>query len=533
MFTTVNWSTPQTVTVTGVNDFLPDLNIAYTIVTGNTVSGDAGYNGLVVDDVAVINGMFINYIKASNTETNDEFGSSVAMSADGNTLAVSATGERSNATGIDGNQADNSVVTAGAVYVYTRTGSVWMQQAYLKASNTGSGDSFGYSLALSSDGSTLAVSALGEASNATGIGGNQADNSAGLAGAVYVFTRASSVWSQQAYVKASNSAAGDGFGWSVSLSSDGNTLAVGAVGEDSNATVINGVQADNSALGAGAVYAFTRAGSVWTQQAYVKASNTEATDRFGWSVSLSSDGNTLAVGAYGESSSATGIGGDQANNSVADSGAVYVFTRAGVIWTQQAYVKASNTNASDTFGFSVAVSSDSNTLAVGARDEDSNAGGINGDQTNNSAANAGAVYVFTRAGSVWTQEAYVKASNSGGGDLFGSSVALSSNGNTLVVGALGEASNATDVNLSQTDNSASGSGAAYIFVRALSVWSQAGYVKASNTDAGDHFGTSLALSSDGNTLAVGAPNESSNATGIGGNQANNSATSAGAVYVYP
>ena len=100
---------------------------------------------------------------------------------------------------------------------------------------------------------------------------------------------------------------------------------MGTNSEDSNATGVNGNQADNSASDSGAVYVFTRSGSSWSQQAYVKASNTEANDNFGISVALSADGNTLAVGAYGEDSNATGINGNQADNSASSSGAVYVY----------------------------------------------------------------------------------------------------------------------------------------------------------------------------------------------------------------
>jgi len=490
------------------------------------------------NEVTITAGMLaaIGYMKASNTGAGagaaDGFGGNVALSSDGNTLAVGATGEDSAATGIGGNQADNSAVDSGAVYVFTRTSGVWSQQAYVKASNTGANDDFGWSVALSSDGNTLAVGARREDSAATGIGGNQADNSAGDSGAVYVFTRTSGVWSQQAYVKASNTGAIDDFGWSVALSSDGNTLAVGADTEDSAATGIGGNQADKSAGNSGAVYVFTRTSGVWSQQAYVKASNTGANDEFGYSVALSGDGNTLAVGALVEDSAATGIGGNQADNSAAFSGAVYVFTRTSGVWSQQAYVKASNTGGSDFFGWSVALSSDGNTLAVGAVSEASAATGIGGSQADNSALQSGAVYVFTRTSGVWSQQAYVKASNTGGGDLFGASVALSSDGNTLAVGATGEDSAATGIGGSQADNSAPPSGAVYVFTRTSGVWSQQAYVKASNTGAFDAFGSSVDLSSDGNTLAVGAAGESSNATGIGGNQADNSAGSAGAVYVY-
>ncbi|RZJ17431.1 MAG: integrin, partial [Haliea sp.] len=196
---------------------------------------------------------------------------------------------------------------------------------YGKASNSQANDWFGYSVALSGDGSTLAVGAPQEDSNAAGISGNQSDNSASNAGAVYVFTRVGSSWVQQAYLKASNPRAEDQFGYSLSLSGDGNTLAVGAPREDSGATGVGGNESDASASNAGAAYVFSRSAAAWTQQAYVKASNAQANDNFGYSVSLSGTGDTLAVGAPFEDSNATGIGGDQANNGANDSGAVYVF----------------------------------------------------------------------------------------------------------------------------------------------------------------------------------------------------------------
>jgi len=491
---------------------------------GNTTNSDGCDNNCAVSVLA--------YLKSSNTGGGDYFGYSVALSSDGSTLAVGAYEENSAATGIGGNQTDNSAISAGAVYVFTRSGTTWSQQAYLKASNTGASDEFGRSVALSSDGSTLAVGAAGEDSAATGIGGNQTDNSAGNSGAVYMFTRSGTTWSQQAYVKASNTGVGDGFGFSVALSAAGSTLAVGASGESSAATGIGGDEADNSAGAAGAVYVFTRSGTTWSQQAYVKASNTGSFDQFGRSLALSADGSTLAVGANGESSAATGIGGNQADNSAGSAGAVYLFTRSGTTWTQQAYVKASNTGANDFFGYSVALSADGSTLAVGAFQETSAATGIGGNQADNSALSAGAVYIFTRSGTMWSQQAYVKASNTGTGDRFGTSIALSADGSTLAVGADGESSAATGIGGNQTDNSAPYAGAVYVFTRSSTTWSQQTYVKASNTGLYAQFGESVALSAP-RTLAVGAPFESSAATGIGGNQADNSATYAGAVYVFP
>lgn len=273
--------------------------------------------------------------------------------------------------------------------------SVWTQQAYIKASNTGGSDTFGTSVALSNDGSTLAVGARSEASNATGIGGNQASNTASGAGAVYAFTRSAGVWSQEAYIKASNTESNDSFGGSLALAANGNTLVVSAYQEDSAATGIGGNQADNTASGSGAVYVFVRSLAVWSQQAYIKASNTDSGDAFGGSLDLSGDGNTLIAGAYQERSGATGINGNQALNATTSAGAAYVFKRSVSTWTQLAYVKASNTGMSDVFGSSVAISSDATTLASGATGEASNATGVGGDQSDNSVTNAGAVYVFT------------------------------------------------------------------------------------------------------------------------------------------
>jgi hypothetical protein len=458
------------------------------------------------------------YIKASNTGGGDLFGFSVAHSGD--TLVVGAIGEDSNATGINGDQSNNLALNSGAVYVFTLSGTVWSQQAYIKASNTGGGDEFGRSVTIS--GNTLVVGAHLEDSNATGINGDQDNFLANESGAVYVFVRSGTVWSQQAYIKASNTGGGDEFGQSVALSD--NTLMVGAIGEDSNATGINGDQSNNLALDSGAVYVFTRSSTVWSQQAYVKASNTGGGDLFGFSVALS--GNTLEVGAIGEGSNATGINGDQSNNLALNSGAVYVFIRIGTVWSQQAYIKASNTGGGDEFGRSVAVSD--NTLVVGAHLEDSNATGINGDQDNFLANDSGAVYVFTRSGTVWSQQAYVKASNTDGGDEFGQSVAIS--GNTLVVGAHLEDSNATGINGDQDNFLAIDSGALYVLIRNGANWSQQAYVKASNTGGGDQFGGTVTLS--GNTLVAGAIGEGSNATGINGDQSNNLALDSGAVYVW-
>lgn len=511
--------------------FLPArVNAGYILEACND-AGCTASSAVMVDNALVD---AIGYIKASNTRAGQVFGFSVAISGDAGTLAVGAPGEASGATGINGDQGNNSSPAAGAVYVFVREADTWTQQAYIKASNTESGDQFGSTVVLDFAGDTLAVGTWAEASGATGINGSQGNNVAPYAGAVYVFTRTVDVWSQQAYVKASNTGEDHEFGDSIALSADGNTMAVGSRGEASAATGINGDQSDTSAGFAGAVYVFTREGTVWTQQAYVKASNTDDFDQFGSFVALSGDGDTLAVGARFESSGATGIDGDQSDNSVFGAGAVYVFTREAGVWSQEAYVKASNADVAGNIGFGIAValSGDGGTLAVSATLEDSSAVGVNGNQTNHNAERSGAVYVFVREAGAWSQQAYVKASNTTEDLNFGRTLALSADGDTLVVGTPNDASNAIGVNGNQSNIAAPSSGAVYLFSRDAGVWSQYAYVKASNSGQQHYFGYAVALSDDAQTLAVGGPGDSSNATGIGGDQSNSSEATSGAVYLY-
>jgi len=391
------------------------------------------------------------YLKASNAAVGDRFGLSVAVSGD--TVVVGAPLEDSNATGVNGDETDNSSTNSGAVYVFVRSGTTWSQQAYLKASNTDIDDGLGMSVAVSGD--TVVVGAPFEDSNAVGINGDGSNNSVADAGATYVFTRSGTTWSQQAYLKASNTDPADRFGSSVAGSGD--TVAIGAYFEDSNAVGVNGDGSNNNAAGSGAVYVFVRSGTTWSQQAYLKASNTDTGDRFGYSVSVS--GDTVAAGAPLEDSNATGVNGDETDNSSSNSGAVYVFVRSSTTWSQQAYLKAPNTDDFDEFGHSVSASAD--VIAVGAPVESSNATGVNGDQSDNSSLDAGATYVLVRSGTTWSQQVYLKASNSDTDDSLGRVTAV--DGDTVVSGAYFEDGSASNVN-GIDDNAARDTGAAYVWL---------------------------------------------------------------------
>ncbi len=479
------------------------------------------------------------YLKAPNAGLGDLFGGSVWVSGD--TIAVGARIESSNQTTITNGttaSADNSAANSGAVYVFKRTGTTWAQEAYLKASNAEAADRFGSSLSVSGD--TIAVSATQESSNQTTItNGTSAstDNSATNAGAVYVFKRTGTTWAQEAYLKASNAEADEYFGSSVSVSGD--TVVVGVNGEDSNQTTItNGTtaSADNSAANSGAVYVFKRTGTTWAQEAYLKAPNAEGNDNFGYSVAIDSD--TIVVGATQESSSQNTITNGttaSANNASIGSGAAYVFKRTGTTWAQEAYLKAPNVGVTDQFGFSVSISAD--TIAVGANQERSNQTTITNGSTassNRTSRESGAVYVFKRTGSNWESEAYLKAPNAQADDQFGYSVSVAAN--TIVAGARGEDSNQTTITNGTTaseDNSLGGSGATYVFKRNGTTWSQEAYLKAPNAGGGDQFGGSVSVSSD--TIVVGAIVEDSNQTTITNGttaSADNSASDSGAVYVF-
>jgi hypothetical protein len=285
------------------------------------------------------------------------------------------------------------------VYVYTRTGATWSQQAYLKAdahTNMGLGDQFGFSVALNQNGQTLAVGVYDESGSGRTVNA-PVNRERGGSGAVYIWTRTGTTWAKQAYLKTWNAEGGDSWGSVVSISSDGNTVAVGSLDEDCLCAGVHttpevGIGDQKADQSSGGAAVFVRNGTTWTQQAYVKASNPGQDDWFGVRLAVSGDGNTLVVAAPNEDSNGRGVNA-AVNDGGGESGAAYLFTRSGTTWTQQAYIKASNAEPYDEFGNSVAISRDGRTFAIGARGED---GGPRMAPSDNSADEAGAVYVFSR-----------------------------------------------------------------------------------------------------------------------------------------
>ena len=442
------------------------------------------------------------------TQAQDSFGWSVAVSGD--TVVVGARLEDGSATGVNG-PVNEGAIDSGAAYVFVRSGTTWSQQAYLKASQVSPWDWFGRAVAISGD--TVVIGAYQEDGSAMGVNGTVNELSSN-SGAAYVFVRSGTAWSQQAYLKASQVSGADNFGISVAVSGD--TVVVGALFEDGGATGVNGT-VNELAPDTGAAYIFVRSGTAWSQQAYLKASHVLRVGSFGYSVAV--DGDTVVVGANAQAGGAAGVNGPE-DETTTGAGAAYVFVRSGTTWNQQAYLKASQVSVGDEFGFSVAVSGD--TVVVGARYEDGSAMGVNA-PTDEIAINAGAAYVFVRDGTTWSQQAYLKASQVSANDAFGYSVAVA--GDTVVVGAIYEDGSATGVN-GTVDELDSGAGAAYVFVRSGTTWSQQAYLKASPACAIDQFGYSVAVS--GESVIVGCPYETSSATGVNCTPIQNS----GAAYIF-
>jgi hypothetical protein len=386
---------------------------------------------------------------------------------------------------------------------------------YFKASNVGKGDLFGHSVSLSADGKTLAVGAWQEASDQKGIlSGTEIDSrdirDSDLqnknTGAVYIFLLKNNVWAQQAYITPENVGSKDYFGYSVSLSANGDTLAVGATREDSHASKRTKFDNDryitnddrdyadlseeerkgfkNHGYNSGAVYIFNRLDNKWQESHFIKPDSVEIGAKFGTVVDLSADGKTLAVGArHG--------GGDEKRH-----GTAYIFSLKKTEWTQDQIFAGENKQRGDDFGFAVDLSGNGKVLAVGAYTEEKDLEEYDKDINNN----GGVAYIFRQnSNGTWPaayERRFVGQKQTG---YFGHAVGLNYQGDILAIGARGEVS-----------------GAVYIYTYRDPVWSvsKENPLKASNGDLRDSFGASLSFSDDGTQLLVGASGESSGASGI-------------------
>jgi hypothetical protein len=469
--------------------------------------------------------------------------------------------------------AGNEGAHATRSWVVNNVNAPWKQQAYFKADKPDPGDFFGTSVDI--DGDRMVVGAHYEASNQRGISATGSDdNSSYHSGAAYVYKRGvNGQWQLEAYLKADDAEANDGFGYAVAIS--GNTILVSAPTEKSLYNSIS-TSGDNStaASNVGAVYTFVNNGAGWVRESYIKAPDSAASWVFGFSADIDQD--TLVVGARGSGGSNRGAAyvysrstgewkyqqrltletlqpNDLFGNRVAVHGsriavssenyqsqgvvAVYEYSQANSIWELTAELQAHNKTDFDYFGASLSIHGDR--IAVGAPNEDGNTYAVDStapfETSRLSDDNRGAVYIFEKKDTAWTQTAYIKPSNSSYGQQFGSSVAL--HGSNLAVGAEGEKSNAGSSYYPapvSTNTQLSWAGAVYVFqIQPNGDYRQSAYLKAPNNSSGIYFGDKLAISNT--AIAIGAYPESSQGKDVLNGAtapANSGSSNSGAVYLF-
>jgi len=360
---------------------------------------------------------------ASDGVAYDEFGFSVSISGD-----YALIGSPYDDDGGDG---------SGSAYVFKRSGSSWTELAKLTASDAASLDYFGRSVSI--DGDYALVGAIGN------------DDNGDTSGSTYVFKRSGSTWTEQVKLTASDGDPFDSFGHSVSI--DGDYALIGAKGYDG---------------AIGAAYVFKRSGSTWTEEAILTASDGDYIDDFGWSVSI--NGYRALIGAVYD------------DDHGAESGSAYVFKRSGSTWTEEAKLTASDADADDRFGFSVSI--DGDYALIGAKGNDDDGDG------------SGSAYVFMRSGSSWIEQVKLTASDGDTADIFGQSVSI--DGYRALVGASGNEAYA---------------GAAYVFKRSGSTWTEEIKLNVSDAAPFDNLGHSVSI--DGDYVLVGSAADDDNGENSG------------------
>lgn len=356
---------------------------------------------------------------------NDNFGYSVALSGDGNTIIIGAF------------QHDTA---KGSAYIYIRNGNTWIFQSKLLPIDNTYGDYFGVSVSLSYDGNTAIIGAHGDDS---------------VKGSAYIFIRNTNIWTEQSKLVAGDGITGDHFGYAVDISGDGNTAIISAYVDDGYK---------------GSVYIFSKDGITWNQHSKLIPINAEAGDVIGYSVGIDYTGNTVIISSHGNDT-ASGV----------DTGSAYVFSKISNIWTEQIELITSDATTNDVLGVSVSISGDGNTILVGVIGDD----GVNG-------ADTGSAYIFRKNNNIWTEQEKIVASDLSAGDLFGYSVNINYDGSMIIIG-------------SYNDPLKTASGNAYVFEYKNNNWIQ--HTKLSSTNINDRFGFSSSISDDGNIYVVGAYQE--------------------------
>ena len=364
------------------------------------------------------------------------------------------------------NQDGNTAVVARAdsnVYVFSRSGDSWIEQSKITHLNPVN-EKFGFRVNISNDGNTIVIAIPDE------------NTTANFSGAVSIYARNAGrlVFEHQQMLKAPTPVLYGRYGQACDISGDGNTIVVG-----SKNTGIS--------YAAGEVYVYTKSGSTWSQQAILTASDAAGGDFFGVDVSISNDGNTVLVGADYEDTPHTRAGSS------------YVFKRSNSLWSEEGILRHNDPETDDRMGNSVHLSGDGNTAICGAYYEDGA-----GSQSNVSGReySSGSAYVFVRSGTSWGQQAKLHHSDAFSTDYFGGSVSISDDGNTVLIGAIG------------IDSTGYDAGAAFIFTRSGTVWTEKSKIQPQDSVHADWSGFSVSITGDGSIALIGAPNKRSDRDGI-------------------
>lgn len=353
-----------------------------------------------------------------------EFGSSVSISSDGTTAAISDIGDSNGMS---------------SVRVFTRSGNTWTEQQQFQGSSPEEYDYFGSKLSISGDGNTLVVGSPSSSST----------------GEVYVFTRSGNTWTEQQKFQSSDSEISEDFGGAVEVSLDGNTIIVGSPYNDTTFS--------NS----GATYIYTRTPgdlgpAAWTEQQKITASNPQQSNQFGSAVSISADGNTAIVGSPG---------GDQS----------YVFARSGNVWTERQIIQPVGIVIGDRFGNSASISSNGNEVVIGAY---------------YTSDRQGAAYIFTRTPedigpAAWTEQQKIVEDEPESDGNFSLSVSMSFDGSSAVISR-------------PYSGTGSAEGIVCVYTESGGVWTKSNTLSAYDDTYGNSFGYSVAISDNGNTTIAGA-----------------------------
>jgi len=408
----------------------------------NTSNYSLSLSGITTyTQVGILSGSFA-------TQTSDQFGYSVAMSASGNTMVVGAPRD-AYILGLS--------TYLGTAYVFDRSGYSFTQVATLygpkKFSLADNEDLFGDSVKITADGMNVLVSAPKED---IGFLNN---------GCVYVYDRVGNNSFNQVGILTSLSTGIFGLE-NICCSAYGNLIFVG-----------HNTDPAGSTLGYYSINVFERLGSTFNRLGIITGSLADAKDRFGHSMACSADGNTLYVGSINDSLSPVGVG---------TYGVVYAFDRVGNEYQEVGIITGSSaSDYNDEFGFSVACSADGRTVIVGAQTDE-----VVGIGTT---INYGTAYVFDRVGNSFTEVAKLTGNDPTNLDWYGRSVACSADGNIIAIGA------PRDESVSSSDT-----GLVYVYNRLGSSFNLVAILKGSLTETLDYFGDSISMSADGGTILVGA-----------------------------